>query len=400
MSVQGISQSHESHPKDGHKRLPAFISENIAPIVGDWEDFARTLKPSSTHMTSLALRDHIHQILEFIVDDIKSTQTPKEETIKSRGMKIKTHATTAAETHAALRLSGGFDIGQMTAEYRALRASVIKLWRRKTTFIDEEDFIDLTRFNESIDQALTESVSYYANEVFFSKDLFAGVLGHDLRGPLHAIMLSADLMLHLGVLNDRQNMLTKNIFEGSKRMNALIDNLLDVTRARFGAGLSIFRVSMDMGFIGHQIVDEVRIVHPSRTIVLTVSENLGGEWDKVRIGQVFSNLIGNAIQYGFRDTPVEVTIKDETESVTLTVHNNGLPIAQDKIGTIFNPLTRARPDGNNDIGSMNLGLGLFITQEVVQAHGGTIQVTSSEERGTTFTARFPRLKAAPTLYVA
>jgi len=385
--------------KGGHKRLAAFISENIEPIVGEWEDFARTLTPSSTHMTSLALRDHIHQILEFIVDDIKSSQTPKEETLKSRGLKIRTNATTAAETHAALRLTGGFNIGQMTSEYRALRASVIKLWKRTNVFIDEEDFNDVTRFNESIDQALTESVSYYMDEVLFSKDLFAGILGHDLRGPLQAIVLSAELML-LGVLNERQKMLTENISEGATRMSALIDNLLDVTRARFGAGLSIRRIPMDMGFVGHQIVDEVRIVHPLRTIVLVVSENVRGEWDKARIGQVFSNLIGNAIQYGFKDTPIGVNITGDVESVTLTVHNNGVPIAQDKIGTIFNPLTRARPDGNNGLGSMNLGLGLFIAKEVVQAHGGTILVASSEEKGTTFIARFPRSHKAPILYVA
>jgi signal transduction histidine kinase len=387
------TQSPPLHSKDGHKRLPAFISENIEPIVSEWEDFARTLTPTSADMTSLALRDHIHQILEFVVADILSTQTAKEERIKSQGLKIRTSAATAAETHAALRLTGGFDIGQMTSEYRALRASIIKLWRRTNIFVDEDDFVDFNRFNESIDQALMESVSYYTAEVLFSKDLFAGVLGHDLRSPLQAIMLAAELML-LGTLSERQNMLTQIISEGSKRMNELIDNLLDVTRARFGAGLSIVRVPMDMGFVAHQIVDELRIVHPSRNIVLVVSDDVNGEWDKVRIGQVFSNLIGNAMQYGFKHTPVYIGITGDTESVTLTVRNTGTPIAQDKIGTIFNPLTRARPDGKNELGPMNLGLGLFIAREVVQAHGGTIQVASSEENGTTFTACFPRSQTA------
>ena len=116
-------------------------------------------------MTPLALRDHIHQILQFVVEDIKSLQTPLEETIKSKGKKLRSPATTAAETHAALRLSGGFNIGQMTSEYRALRASVIKLWRRTNPLMDEKDFEDVTRFNEAIDQELMESVTYYTNEV-------------------------------------------------------------------------------------------------------------------------------------------------------------------------------------------------------------------------------------------
>jgi signal transduction histidine kinase len=183
-------------------------------------------------MTPLALRDHIKEILEFIVSDIRSDQTAKEETTKSRGRKARTPAITAAEAHAALRLTGGFSIGQMTAEYRALRASVIKLWRRKTPHMDERDFADLTRFNESIDQVLTESVSYYAAEVFHAKDLFVGILSHDLRNPVQAIMMSAELMLLQGKINDRQTMLTRNMLEGSKRIVSLIDTLLDVTRAR------------------------------------------------------------------------------------------------------------------------------------------------------------------------
>jgi len=393
------TQSTHPHAKGGHKRLPAFISENIEPIVGEWEDFARTLKPHSAHMTSLALRDHIHQILAFIVLDIKSDQTPKEETIKSRGQKAELETTSAAETHAALRLTGGFDIAQMTSEYRALRASIIKLWIRSNVLFDEEDFAEIIRFNESIDQALIESVAYYTREVLYSKDLFAGILGHDLRSPVQAIVLLSELML-LGGLTDRQKMLTENISEASKRISLLIDNLLDVTRARFGAGFSISRAPMDMGFVGNQIVDELRILHPSRTIILVVSEDVAGEWDKVRVGQVFSNLIGNAIQYGFKGTPIEVTIKGEAKSVTLTVHNKGTPIAQENIGTIFDPLTRARPDEKNERGSRNLGLGLFIAREAVQAHGGTIQVSSSEEKGTTFTAQFPRSRAAPVLHIA
>ena len=183
-------KSNPSSSREDRKRLPTFIVENVDHIVGEWEDFARSLTASSSDMTPLALRDHIHQILEFVVSDIKSDQTDKEETIKSRGKKARTSAITAAETHAALRLTGGFNIGQMTSEYRALRASVIKLWRRKNPYMDAQDFADLTRFNEAIDQVLSESVSYYAVEVFHAKDLFVGILSHDLRSPVQAIMLS------------------------------------------------------------------------------------------------------------------------------------------------------------------------------------------------------------------
>jgi signal transduction histidine kinase len=389
-----------SRKREERRRLPAFISENVKPIVVEWENFARTLTPTADGMTPLGLRDHIHQILQFVVEDIQSEQTPKEETIKSKGKKARNRAKTAAETHAALRLSGGFNVGQMTSEYRALRASVIKLWRRTHPFMDEKDFDDLTRFNEAIDQELTESVTYYTDEVLRSKDLFIGILGHDLRSPVQAILLSAELLPRMGPLNERQAMLAGNMSDCAGRICGLIDNLTDVTRARFGASLPIIRSAMDFGYVAHQLVDEIRTGHPSRDIRLDVPPgDLTGEWDKARIGQVFSNLLGNAIQYGFKDSSIDVAIASDRDAVTLTVHNRGVPIPAEKLGTIFDPLTRVKATAGRQP-STNLGLGLYITQEIVTAHGGTIQVTSSEERGTTFTSRFPRFRSKPALHVA
>ena len=383
--------------RESDRRLSAFISQNIKPIVVEWEDFARTLTPTSDGMTPLALRDHIRQILQFIVADIQSDQTPKEETVKSKGKKPRSQTSTAAEVHAALRLSGGFNIGQMASEYRALRASVIKLWRKTIPLMDEKDFDDLTRFNEAIDQALTESVTYYTDEVLRSKDLFIGILGHDLRSPVQAITLSAELIPRMGPLNERQAMLAGGMFDSARRIGELIDNLMDVTRARFGGSLPIVRSAMNFGYVAHQLVDEMRAAHPLRTIKLDVPPgDLEGEWDKARIGQVFSNLLGNAIQYGFKDGSIDVGVTGDPDAVTLMVNNQGVPIPAEKIVTIFNPLTRA-PATNNQHASMNLGLGLYITHEIVVAHNGTIQVSSSEQQGTTFTVRFPRFKSEPAL---
>jgi signal transduction histidine kinase len=340
-------------------------------------------------MTSLALRDHIQEILAFIVSDIKSSQTSEEQFEKSHGEKEKNTATTAAETHAALRLISGFDIDQMVSEYRALRASVIKLWGKAHTHINNIDLIDLTRFNESIDQVLAESVSHYTKKVNHSKDLFIGILSHDLRNPLGAISGSAHLMLNIGDLNQKSTMLATQIAESTSRITEIVNDLLDITRARFGSGLPVMRVPMDMEFVSKQLIDEMRIAFPERTIKLDVSGDLKGEWDKTRIGQVFSNLIGNALQYSFRDSPISVTVKGSDEDVLLSVHNEGVPIPPDKMAVLFNSLTRATGDEQNP-GSINLGLGLYITKDIVVSHGGTIDVTSTEKEGTTFTARFPK----------
>ncbi len=384
-----------SAPKQGI-RLADFIHKNTKQIISEWATFALTLTPNNNDKTPLALRDHIDRILAFIVTDIRSAQTRSEQVKKSHGKKEKGSSPTAAEIHAALRLAGGFDIDQMVSEYRALRASVIKLWSKANTQMSSVDILDLIRFNESIDQELAESISHYTKKVSYSKDLFIGVLSHDLRSPLNVILMSAQLMLNMVLpneqpaLNERQTMLATQIFESTSRIIEIVNDLLDVTRARFGSDLPVVRAPMDIGFVSRQLVDEMRAAHPTRTILLTVSGNMKGQWDKARIGQVLSNLIGNAIQYSFKDSPVKVTAKGTAKEVVLSVHNYGLPIPPEKMKTIFDALTRAVTDEGDHPSSANLGLGLYIVKDIIASHGGTINVTSSEEDGTTFTTRFPR----------
>ncbi len=153
------------------RRLPHYIRNNTAAIISEWEEFARTLMPSADGLTPYALRDHISQILEFVTSDMASYQTPSEQKEKSHGGKKPIHPVTAAQTHAALRFAGGFDIGQMTSEYRALRASVLKLWSNMGPAFDAEDIADMIRFNESIDQELAESVNFYTERVAQSREM-------------------------------------------------------------------------------------------------------------------------------------------------------------------------------------------------------------------------------------
>jgi hypothetical protein len=233
--------------------------------------------------------------------------------------------------------------------------------------------------------------SHYTQKVDYSKDLFIGVLSHDLRSPLNAILMSAQLQLNTETPKERQTILAQQIVESTSRIAKIVDDLLDVTRSRFGSGFPVLRAPMDMGFVSKQLVDEMRAANPTRTILLEVSGDLKGKWDKARIGQVFSNLIGNAIQYSFKDTPIRVIVKGSPEEVILSVHNQGVPIPPEKFATLFTSFTRAVTDEGDHPMEVNLGLGLFITEEIVVSHGGTIDVTSSEEEGTTFTARFPRL---------
>jgi signal transduction histidine kinase len=371
--------------------LASFIRANTTAIVTEWEGFAQQLVPAAEHMSPRTLRNHIAEILAFIVEDIETPQTDCEQIQKSRGQKPKSSRESAAETHASLRQAGGFDMDQMVSEFRALRASVTKLWGAQLAEPTALDFSDLTRFNESIDQQLKESIGYYSNKLDHSRDLFLGILGHDLRTPIGAMRMSAQLALQIGPLNETQTMLVSQVITSAGRATELLDDLLDLTRARLGSGSSILKVPMDIAFVGRQLVDEMRVMHPGRTFTLEISGDTEGKWDRPRVGQVFSNLLGNAVQYGFTDLPINVTIKGASDEVILSVHNNGIPIHPDVIGKIFHSLSRGEhQDSQMTPGSNNLGLGLFITKEIVSAHGGQVDVTSSEKNGTIFTARFPR----------
>lgn len=376
----------------GHVRLGDFVRRNVAQIVHEWIGFAETRIPASEGMTVLALRDHVEEILSFIADDIESSQTRSEQVQKSQGDGPKEGGAhrSAAEVHADLRLNDGFDLDQMVSEYRALRACVVKLWSARTQDVSRSDFDDLIRFNEAIDQAIAESLSHYTKTLDHSRHLFLGILGHDLRNPIGAVSVSADRIAKLGPLNERQAALAVRIKDASSRAIRTLDDLLDLTRVQFGSDLPIFRDRMDMALLSRQLVDEMQAVHPRRAIALEVSGDMDVEWDVLRMGQVLSNLIGNAIEHGFKDTPVEINVAGTPHDVVLSVRNKGVPIPLDRLRMIFDALIRGAGERQEPAGSNHLGLGLYITREIVVAHGGTIDVTSSERDGTRFVVSIPR----------
>lgn len=379
-----------------HIRLPDFIRKKAADIVDEWTGFAETRTPASDGMTVLALRDHIEEILAFIVDDLEVPQTRFEQLQKSQGDGPKAGGArrSAAEIHADLRLNDGFDIDQLVAEYRALRASVVKLWSARNREWSRSDFDDLVRFNEGIDQAVAESLRHYTTTLDHSRNLFLGILGHDLRNPIGAVSVSADRIAKLGPLNERQATLAAGIEDAALRAGQTLDDLLDLTRVQLGSDLPIFRDKLDMATLSRQLVDEMQAAHPHRAITLDTTGDMEVQWDKIRIGQVLSNLIGNAIEHGFKDAPVKVSVDGKPREVQVSVWNQGTPIPQDNIRAVFEPLIRGDDERHEPAGSTHLGLGLYITKKIVGSHGGSIGVTSSATDGTRFDVRLPRCKPA------
>jgi signal transduction histidine kinase len=371
--------------------LAEFITLNQEAILGEFEEFARSHTGAGAAMDIRSLRDHAEAMLGAIALDMEQPQTGADQTRKSRGdaPPIFEAPETAAELHGADRAVSGFSLDEMVAEYRALRASVLRLWLGAAPKLDAEDLDDLIRFNEGIDQALAESITRYSTDLAQSREMFLAILGHDLRTPLGAVYTASRFLAQEGGLTGRNLVLANRISRSSDRMNSLISDLLDFTLSRLGRGIPTSPTETNLGEIVTEAIDEIRSQHPELDIRLEQWGDLRGFWDGKRLGQALANLIGNAVQHGADTAPIRVGAIGTPDESMITVHNFGTMIPPEDQPSIFDPYKRLLATGARQVqGSM--GLGLFITNLIATAHGGRVDVVSSDERGTTFTLHLPR----------
>lgn len=217
-------------------------------------------------------------------------------------------------------------------------------------------------------------------------ETFAGILAHDLRNPLSAISAAAQMLLrrHEG---EREAKPVGRILSSCERMARMIDQLLDLTRLRVGGGIAIQPTDADLVELCSRVIGEIEIAEPEWIIERTIHGDLAGVWDSDRLLQVISNLVSNAGQHGRRGSPIRLTLDGRSaELVMLEVHNDGA-IRPDLLPEIFNPF---RGSEHRRSPSRGLGLGLFITKQIVEVHGGTVTVESGEHSGTSFLVQLPR----------
>ena len=376
-------------------RLHDFILTEREQILAEWERFATTCSPASITMDVSALRNHASDMLLVIAKDLRTYQSGIEQSQKSKGLApvAEDADMTAAEEHGAGRAESGFTMVQMVAEYRALRASVLKLWTRKCGALDPEDIADLMRFNEAVDQSLAESVSEFSECVESAKEMFLAILGHDLRSPLGAIYTSALVMSESTEIELSHRDAASDIAQRAMRASQMVGDLLDFTRSRLGSGIPIDRAEVDLTKLVVDVVSEVMDANPGSSVQFKASEKQVGQWDAARISQVLTNLLSNAVEHGNPGDTVGVVLEGNQDAVTIRVHNGGLAISPERLDGLFNPM---KPDTSLRKRSCqgrtgNLGLGLYIAERIVSAHGGRIEVASSQIQGTTFTVHLSRL---------
>lgn len=221
------------------------------------------------------------------------------------------------------------------------------------------------------------------------RELFIGMLGHDLRDPL-ATIVTGSALLRRRLLDSADQRVLERICTSAARMDRLVTQLLDFARARLGGGIPIMRASVDLHGLVRATVAELQVAHPGRDIETRFEGDAMVDCDHDRMAQVVSNLVRNALEHGDPGHPVRVSVRSENAWVRLDVHNRGTPIPAELVPFLFDPFRQAA----SGTSCQGVGLGLYIAQKIVRGHGGTLSVVSVREDGTTFTAKLPSTPSA------
>jgi signal transduction histidine kinase len=365
-----------------------FLTRERERIMAEWDRAIRE-EPRPILLEESALRDDLPEFLDALATWMKSADTPLSGMLQG-----------VPTTHAKQRLKHSYQLAQLISEFRILRAVILRLLLQAEAEQQEgtdgskgmeRRVIELARVNAGLDQAISDSVEYFVEEREHIRERFIGVLGHDLRTPLGAIVTSADLMLRSGRLPAGLDSVAGRIARNGERMGRMVRDLLDLARGRLGDGIPIdTTLRMDMGEVVHAVAEDASLTNADREITVNASGDLWGFWDRDRALQALGNLLANALNYG--QGPVVVTASCVNDKVVVKVTNEGDPIPEEQIPKLFDPFQRGEANPGKRGG---LGLGLYIVSEIMRGHGGSVAVSSSSERGTTFTLTWPRSACAP-----
>lgn len=394
-------------------RLARFIHEHTEEILQDFEDFAREFTESGADMDVAGLRDHAEEILEAIVLDLGQQQTASEQERKGKGQapRVDGARVSAAEHHGVQRASDDFSLAETVSEYRALRASVLRLWERSGAARSGEDALyDLVRFNEGIDQALAESIDGYAGELARLQEEQAGeegrvaarvtrvktdflqMVSHELRTPLHAIAGYHELLaaeMH-GPLTPGQQDVLGRMKKVERHLLGIIEGILGFQESgeAIAGPLEGVEVREALETLRALVEPTARKEGVSFTIELDRPDETRVLADPEKLGQVLLNLVTNALRFTPEGGRVWVDYVDAPAEGCLRVHDTGPGIPPDQIEAIFEPFVQldmslTRPHGG-------VGLGLAISRRLAQAMDGSITAASRPGGGSTFTVRLPR----------
>lgn len=346
----------------------AYLREHRLAITQEWE---RAVVADLRQLASLsrgALLDHLPEVLNGLAAWLEGDTEAAE-----RGF------VQLADGHAIQRLGFGIELPSVIVEYSWLRRIVLR--HLVAALPAAEVTKDLLAFDEGLDRAIHIAVQRYTTRREYVRNRFVGILGHDLRNPLNAATMAAGSLLGSSSFTDTQHRSVMTIVRSTERMARMIRDVLDFAHGHLAGGVPATPVPCDLEEICRLAVAEMESTRAGRAVAFSSEGDVRGAFDRDRLFQAISNLLGNAFEHGQPPVTLRCGESDDREAVFVRVTNAGEPIAAASLATIFTAFS------NSNRGS--LGLGLYIADQIARAHGGSCDVDSREGE-TTFTLTLPR----------
>jgi signal transduction histidine kinase len=379
-------------------RLAAFILANLRPLLENWDDHARS---AGVTLDRTALRNHAEQILREVARDMGTTQSPDEQRTKSEGDAPTVTGPTPASIHGTGRFDEGFDLNQLFGEYRALRATVMRQWGQALHPDSRIDPREIVRFNEAIDQAISESVERFTLKHGEAISTFMSTMSHELRSPLNAVIGFTEVVLKgmAGPLNPEQIRQLGMAKSGAYHLLSLINDVLDLSKlaaGQLGANAEAFDVTESV----KRVIASVKAVADAKHLSLRcdISPELGDlVSDQRRVEQVLLNLLNNAVKFT-DEGGVTLSVQPVADAISSTsaldrsairfqVTDTGIGIKPEDMWILFEPFRQV--DNGRARHGEGTGLGLVISQRLAKFLGGEIVVESQWRNGSTFTFTLP-----------
>ncbi|MEG5038549.1 MULTISPECIES: HAMP domain-containing sensor histidine kinase [unclassified Microcoleus] len=355
------------------------LKQNSEKIMGMWEKRAREEVGASTHQNSLVLQNSLPLYLNQLVDELSNRidRTP------ARITADEVESTRIGKLHGHERAGyADYSITQLIFEYHLLRQVIFQVLEEEAPLgVRDRDIII-----GSIEQAVNDAATQFSETLRDIQELFMVTLTHDLRNPINVVKMGTQLTLRRLERGDTHMDVAARMLGAINRLDSMIQNLLDASRLRAGQSLKIELEECDFEMLVQEVVEDLTFAYGERFVVVS-DPDIWAFCSRKEIRRVIENLAINAVKYGAPSTPITLTLQQTETQISLTIHNEGDPIALDAQSILFQQFRRTISAEEQT----GWGLGLFLAKNITEAHKGKLEVKSAEGKGTSFIIKLPKV---------